>query len=175
MTIQELLVRIVTGIQANLILLLPFILVVLRFIVMRIAGESVEEFWRSMLNVPIELCFAAIGIVLSALHDDFPGFSRRFGVHTGGVGAVMVIIISIFILISMIANRFADKLSKNFIVAMRKVQTEINNPGFKWGNDIGTAGRMFWAMRYITGIIIVWGSEVVVAYLVLRYIADSVV
>ncbi len=175
-SVQDLLVHSVTWIQSNLILLLPFILILMRLIVMRLAGESAEEFGRNVLNVPIDLSFAAIGIVLSALHNDFPGFTRRFGNHTGGVGALIVIIIGVMALLFTALNRFIDKLGKNFVVAMREVQSQMRNPGFTWDNaGIGVAGRVFWAMRYITGFVLLWGIQMVLAYATLRYIAGSVV
>ncbi len=172
--LQHLLIQTVTTIQNNLIVLLPFILILLRLLVMRVAGERPDEYLRNLLNVPVDVSFAAIGIVLSALHEDFPGFGQRFGAHSGGVGTVLVITIAIVVLVFTFINRFLDKLGKNFLIAVRDIRKEIDNPGFgSAGSRMG--GRLFWAFHYVTGLVLFWGAEIVVSYLLLRFVAGSVV
>lgn len=174
MHLQQSLIQIVSTIQNNLIVLLPFILILLRLLVMRVAGGRSDEYLRNLLNVPVDVSFAAIGIVLSALHEDFPGFERRFGVHSGGVGTLLVITIAIVVFVFMLLNRFLDKLGKNFLIVARDIHHEIQSPGLG-SPGMRITGRLFWGFHYLTGLVLLWGAEIVASYLLLRFVAGSVV
>ena len=63
--------RLINLLQGNVALAVPLVLLIIKLVVLRVAGDA-NELFRRLVSVPLDLVFISVGMILFALQKKHP-------------------------------------------------------------------------------------------------------
>jgi hypothetical protein len=159
----------------HLIIALPFIILAIKLVILRFAGEDMASAYRTLFALPLELVYAALAIALTALNNEFPAFVVKMGARSSKAAWILVLALIGLALLFTLIERLVRKLALNFLIVVRQIQDRIAG-GFDWRlADFWVIGRLFWGLIYMVGITILGGFELAASVWTLVSVADLMV
>ena len=153
---------VISLLSANVALAIPIFILVLKLVVLRISGD-LDELFRSLAAVPLELLLIAIGLVFTGLSRTVP-FESRY--HSDRLvdfsGLVVVVMLSICLAAFYRLNKSVLTYFQRFFVAMDSVKLQVAQSNFKFDSNSRVTWNTAWAIAYLMASILSWVAEMAV-------------
>jgi hypothetical protein len=149
--------RLIAVLRANSFLAIPLLLLFVKLFVIRISGD-VDELFRRLVALPVELLFISMGITIAGLARNNP-FASHYKSDTQAdlAGAIILFALSVVAALVYRVTRRIHVLHQKFYAAMDSLKLQLAQPGFDFKNAPGRASwRIAWAMAYFLGAAALW-------------------
>lgn len=160
--------------RKNLIVVIPFTVLGLRVLVRWVVREQTKDIFRSALNVPLDLMFIAISLLLTGLARMNPQFAARYESDTEAdlAGIILFAILITLAVIMTYLHRWIGTLWQKFFAAWQQVlRRKEEQLEFQWKDaDLAIAGRLLWMTGYWVAMVLLLSVDLLMAVGSLWYI-----
>jgi hypothetical protein len=141
--------------QANVALAIPIVLLILKLVVLRVAGDA-DELFRSLIALPLEVVFIAIGLVIAGLGRTIPFAAHyRSGTDADLAGTIIIIALAAILAVLNRINRYLHVLLQKFFTAMDSIKLHVEQPGF----DFKPESPVTWRASVGVGLFFIRGAN----------------